>query len=47
MGDNLVPKRLSGVAGFLLQFEVSQIIMHEADEPKAVVEFLDAGGPDD
>jgi hypothetical protein len=28
--------------GFLLQVEVSQIIMHEADEPNAVVDFLDA-----
>jgi hypothetical protein len=28
--------------GFLLQVEVSQIIVHEADEPNALVEFLDA-----
>jgi hypothetical protein len=28
--------------GFLLQVEVSQIIVHEAEEPNAVVDFLDA-----
>nr|WP_194295367.1 hypothetical protein [Bradyrhizobium brasilense] len=28
--------------GFLLQVEVSQIIVHEADEPNAVIDFLDA-----
>jgi len=28
--------------GFLLQVEVSKIIVHEADEPNAVVDFLDA-----
>jgi hypothetical protein len=28
--------------GFLLQVEVSKIIMHEADEPNAVVDLLDA-----
>ena len=28
--------------GFLLQVEISEIIMHEADEPNAVVDFLDA-----
>jgi hypothetical protein len=28
--------------GFLLQVEVSQIIVHEADEPNAVVDFLNA-----
>jgi hypothetical protein len=28
--------------GFLLQVEVSKIIMHEADEPNAVIDFLDA-----
>ena len=27
--------------GFLLQVEVSQIVVHEADEPNAVVDFLD------
>ncbi|WP_456784927.1 hypothetical protein [Bradyrhizobium sp. USDA 4516] len=26
--------------GFLLQVEVSQIIVHEADEPNAAVDFL-------
>jgi hypothetical protein len=28
--------------GFLLQVEVSEIVMHEADEPNAVIDFLDA-----
>jgi hypothetical protein len=28
--------------GFLLQVEISEIIVHEADEPNAVVDFLDA-----
>jgi hypothetical protein len=28
--------------GFLLQVEVSEIIAHEADEPNAVVDLLDA-----
>jgi len=28
--------------GFLLEVEVSRIIVHEADEPNAVVDFLDA-----
>jgi hypothetical protein len=28
--------------GFLLQVEVSQIIVHEADEPNAVIDLLDA-----
>jgi hypothetical protein len=28
--------------GFLLQVEISQIIVHEADEPNAIIDFLDA-----
>ena len=28
--------------GFLLQVEVSEIIVHEACEPNAIVDFLDA-----
>jgi hypothetical protein len=28
--------------GFLLQVEISEIIVHEADEPNAFVDFLDA-----
>jgi len=27
--------------GFLLQVEVSKIIVHEADEPNAVIDLLD------
>jgi hypothetical protein len=42
MGDNLVPRVVEGRQGFLLQVEISEIIMHEADEPNAVVDFLDA-----
>src|SRR5262245_12394338 len=37
------PNGLSrGLQGLLLQVEVSEIVMHEADEPNAVVDFLDA-----
>jgi hypothetical protein len=28
--------------GFLLQVEVAEIIVHEADEPNAVIDLLDA-----
>jgi hypothetical protein len=28
--------------GFLLQVEVSEIVLHEADEPNALVDFFDA-----
>ena len=28
--------------GFLLEVEVSEIIVHEADEPNALVDFLDS-----
>lgn len=33
---------VQGLQGFLLQVDISQIIVHEADEPNAVVDFLDA-----
>ena len=43
MGDNLGPNGLSrGLQGFLLQVEVTEIVVHEADEPNAIVDFLDA-----
>jgi hypothetical protein len=43
MGDNRVPNGLSrGCRGFLLQVEISKIIVHEAGEPNAVVDLLDA-----
>jgi hypothetical protein len=43
MGDNLVPNGfVEGLQGFLLQVEVTEIIVHEAGEPNAVVDFLDA-----
>jgi hypothetical protein len=41
MGDNL-ERVIEGLQGFLLQVEVSKIIVHEAGEPNAVVDFLDA-----
>jgi len=43
LGDNLVPNGLSMVLqGSLFPVDVSQIIVHEADEPNAVVDFCDA-----
>jgi hypothetical protein len=33
---------VEGLQGFLLQVEVSEIVAHEADEPNALVDFLDA-----
>ncbi|QWG23596.1 hypothetical protein KMZ93_01185 [Bradyrhizobium sediminis] len=43
MGDNLVPNEVvEGLQGFLLQLEVSQIVVHEADESNAIVTLLDA-----
>jgi hypothetical protein len=43
MGDSLVPSGVvEGLQGFLLQVEISEIIVHEADEPNALVDFLDA-----
>ena len=43
MGDNLVPNGLSmGLQGSLLQVDVAEIVVHEADDPNAVVDFLDA-----
>jgi len=43
MGDNLVPNGLSrGCKVFFLQVEVAEIIVHEAGEPDAVIDLLDA-----
>ena len=43
MGDNLGPNGLSrGCKVFCSRVEVSEIVLHEADEPNAVVDFLDA-----
>ena len=43
MGNNLEPNGLSrGCKGSLLQIDVSEIVAHEADDPNAVVELLDA-----
>ena len=33
---------VEGLQGVLLQVEISQFIMHEADEPNAVADLLDA-----
>jgi hypothetical protein len=33
---------VEGLQGLLLQVEVSQIVVHEAGEPNAVIDFLDA-----
>ena len=41
MGDSLVPNGLSMVCSvFLLQVDVSEIMVHEADEPNAVIHLL-------
>ena len=42
MGDNLGPKGFRRVAGSLLQIDISQIIVDEADEPNSLVDLLDA-----
>src|SRR5882724_2273384 len=42
MGDNLGPNGFEGLQGFLLQVEVSEIVVHEAGEPNAVIDLLDA-----
>jgi hypothetical protein len=33
---------LERLQGFVLQVEVSEIVVHEAGEPNALVDFLDA-----
>jgi hypothetical protein len=43
MGDNLVPHgSVEGLQRFLLQIEISEIMVHEADGPNVLVDFLDA-----
>jgi hypothetical protein len=43
MGDRLRAERVvEGLQGLLLQVEISEIVMHEADEPDPLVDFLDA-----
>ncbi len=43
MGDKPRAERVvEWLQGFLLQVKVSQIIVHEAGEPNAVVDLLDA-----
>jgi hypothetical protein len=42
VGDNLVPNGLSRVCpSVLLQIEIFDVV-HEAEEPNAVIDFLDA-----
>ncbi|QWG18541.1 hypothetical protein KMZ68_01155 [Bradyrhizobium sediminis] len=43
MGDNLVPNEVVEVCSLPLQ--VSQIVAHEADEPNAIVDLLEAEFP--
>jgi hypothetical protein len=43
MGDNLRAERVvERLQSFLLQVEISEIIVHEGDEPNAFVDFLDS-----
>ena len=45
MGDNLVPNGVvERLQGFLLQVEVSEIVVHEADKPNALVDLFDTDG---
>src|ERR1700757_2492832 len=45
MGDNLGPNGLSRGCKVMLQIEISEIVVAEADEPDAVVDFPDAEAP--
>ena len=43
MGNNLVPNGLSrGCKDLLFEIDEAEIVVHEADDPNAVVDFLDA-----
>ena len=43
MGDRLRAEWvIEGLQGLLLQVEISEIVVHEADEPDPLVDFLDA-----
>ena len=43
MGDNPVPKGLSrGCRVFCSRSDEAEIVVHEADDPNAVVDLLDA-----
>jgi hypothetical protein len=43
MGDNLGPQVVvQGLQGLLLKIDIVEIIVDEADEPNAFVDFLDA-----
>jgi hypothetical protein len=42
MGDNLVPNGLPmSLQGSVLQVDIAEIIVHEADKANAVIDFLD------
>jgi hypothetical protein len=42
-GDRLWAEGIvEGLQGFLLQVEIAKIVVHEADEPNAVIDLLDA-----
>jgi hypothetical protein len=43
MGDNLGPNGVvEWLQGFLLQIDEAEIVAHEADDPNAFVDLLDA-----
>jgi hypothetical protein len=35
---------VEGLQSFLFQIDITKIVIHEADEPDAVVDFLDTDG---
>jgi hypothetical protein len=41
LGDTSRRTVVEGRQGFLLQIDIAKIVVHEADEPEAVVAFLD------
>jgi len=46
MVNNLVPNGfVEGLQGSLFQVEVSKVIVHEADEPNALIDLFDADQP--
>jgi hypothetical protein len=46
MGDNLRAERVvEGLQRSLLQVDIAEIIVHEADEPNAVINFLSRFAP--
>jgi hypothetical protein len=39
-GSGLISRIVDGLQGPLLQVDITEIVVHEADEPDAVVDFL-------